>query len=266
MPEAELTEADTPPHEVPYSSPEAETRLGLVVDAARHDVRAGRGSNPPGFPAAARLVYWLAWSDESLRVQIEAAHAAIPDDIAPRRKGETDEKTVAERVAAFAADIVRRLKDPNAVHANLLTHAIARPTPAQIVHVYGGTVLLAAILTPAEQAVIDERRRQVMEEGWTPEHDDEHRNGQMAVAAACYALHGTDEPHFAYHPVQVGVEQNRRIRNRAAYSAVTRDVPNLWPWSESWWKPKDRRRDLERAAALIVAEIERLARAEGTAK
>jgi hypothetical protein len=36
---------------------------------------------------------------------------------------------------------------------------------------------------------------------------------------------------------------------------------DLWPWHDDWWKPKDRRRDLIRAAALIVAEIERLDRA-----
>ena len=35
------------------------------------------------------------------------------------------------------------------------------------------------------------------------------------------------------------------------------DIP--W-WSKDWWKPKDKRRDLIRAAALIVAEIERLDR------
>ena len=39
---------------------------------------------------------------------------------------------------------------------------------------------------------------------------------------------------------------------------MTRD---LWPWAASWWKPKNRRRDLVRAAALIVAEIERIDRA-----
>ena len=33
-----------------------------------------------------------------------------------------------------------------------------------------------------------------------------------------------------------------------------------WPWSLDWWKPKDPRRDLVRAGALIVAEIERLDR------
>jgi len=30
-----------------------------------------------------------------------------------------------------------------------------------------------------------ERRRQIEAEGWTPEHDDEHTRGQIALAAAC---------------------------------------------------------------------------------
>lgn len=33
-----------------------------------------------------------------------------------------------------------------------------------------------------------------------------------------------------------------------------------WPFPPRSWKPKDRRRDLVRAAALLVAEIERLDR------
>jgi hypothetical protein len=37
--------------------------------------------------------------------------------------------------------------------------------------------------------------------------------------------------------------------------------PQQWPWLSKWWKPKDRRRDLVRAAALVIAEIERLDRA-----
>ena len=34
----------------------------------------------------------------------------------------------------------------------------------------------------------------------------------------------------------------------------------LWPWNESWWKPTpdNRIRDLEKAGALIAAEIDRL--------
>jgi hypothetical protein len=34
-----------------------------------------------------------------------------------------------------------------------------------------------------------------------------------------------------------------------------------WPWDLKWWKPTTPRRDLVKAAALIVAEIERLDRA-----
>lgn len=77
--------------------------------------------------------------------------------------------------------------------------------------------------------LVAERRRQIEAEGWTPYHDDEHGNGELARAAACYAL--------------------GKILN------------GYWPWSPRWWKPKDRRRDLIRAGALIVAEIERLDRA-----
>ncbi|QOY96369.1 hypothetical protein IM543_11415 [Massilia sp. UMI-21] len=90
-----------------------------------------------------------------------------------------------------------------------------------------------------EQAAIDvlaERRRQIEVEGWTPDHDDEHSAGQMAAAAACYALHT--------EPVgNVG------------------DYLRFWPWDASWWKPRDRRSNLVRAGALILADIERLDRA-----
>ena len=38
-------------------------------------------------------------------------------------------------------------------------------------------------------------------------------------------------------------------------------IQRMWPgWAWSWWKPKNRRHDLIRAAALIVAEIERIDR------
>lgn len=84
-----------------------------------------------------------------------------------------------------------------------------------------------------------ERERQKLLEGWSPDHDDQHSCGELAQAAACYA-----------YPAPWGV------RPQAA------PPPKLWPWSLHWWKPKDRRRNLVRAGALIVAEIERLDRAE----
>ena len=85
--------------------------------------------------------------------------------------------------------------------------------------------------TDAARDVFAERERQKSVEGWTPEHDDEHSDGQLADAAASYIL---------------GKEWISKIK--------------IWPWSWEWWKPKDRRRDLVRAAALTIAEIERIDR------
>lgn len=90
-------------------------------------------------------------------------------------------------------------------------------------------------LSNAVQSVISERQRQQSVEGWTPEHDDEHTEGEMAEAAACYAM-------FA---------------NNQGFS-----VPGLWPWAREWWKQSGQRRDLVKAGALILAEIERIDRQE----
>ncbi|HFD6777398.1 TPA: hypothetical protein ACF3ML_001116 [Pseudomonas aeruginosa] len=88
-----------------------------------------------------------------------------------------------------------------------------------------------------------ERRRQITAEGWTPEHDDEHSHGQMARAAACYALAGSSAPNDGTAALLVSL---------------------AWPWDEQWWKPSTARRDLVKACALALAEIERLDRATAT--
>lgn len=88
--------------------------------------------------------------------------------------------------------------------------------------------------------IATERRRQIEVEGWTPEHDDEHKGGGMAFAAACYAVMA------------------------AGHAKTSFFVVSLWKWtgwSNDWLKPKNPRADLVRAGALIVAEIERLDRA-----
>lgn len=86
-------------------------------------------------------------------------------------------------------------------------------------------------MTKAAADVLAERRRQIETEGWTPEHDDLHSTQELAFAAACYATADAGDP-----------------------------PPAVWPWRLSWWKPTDRRRNLVKAAALILAEIERLDR------
>ncbi len=86
-----------------------------------------------------------------------------------------------------------------------------------------------------------ERVRQKSLEGFDIAHDDAHTDGSLAFAAASYI-----DPEL-YTP---------------GWPAGQKPRPVKWPrsWGLEWWKPKDRRRDLVRAAALIVAEIERLDR------
>jgi hypothetical protein len=80
------------------------------------------------------------------------------------------------------------------------------------------------------QEITAERHRQIDEEGWSGEHDDRHTKGELAKAAEFYLGNGT------------------------------------WPWAWEVGHPprkknKPRRRQLIIAAALIVAEIERMERA-----
>ncbi|MCG8694659.1 MAG: hypothetical protein MI806_25920 [Minwuiales bacterium] len=102
-------------------------------------------------------------------------------------------------------------------------------------------------MTPVLKEIAAERLRQILDEGWTAEHDDGHHNeGSLSAAASAYALH-------AY-------ETLNPFRTPAPHP------PGMWPFDEDWWKPKDPRRDLIRAAATIVAEIERLDRAAARKK
>lgn len=95
----------------------------------------------------------------------------------------------------------------------------------------------ADVQTAAARDVLAERQRQISVEGRTPAHDDQYTAGDMASAAACYAAQG-----------------------RHHYPEPGRPGPS-WPWAAEWWKPSTYRRNLEKAGALILAEIERLDRA-----
>ncbi len=90
--------------------------------------------------------------------------------------------------------------------------------------------------------IVEERQRQKEIEGWTPEHDNEHTDGSLATVAACYAVAETLREDFDTNDI----------------------MPDFWPesWDESWWKPSpdNRIKELAKAGALILAEIERLQR------
>ncbi|QPI66126.1 hypothetical protein IR195_01515 [Vreelandella venusta] len=89
--------------------------------------------------------------------------------------------------------------------------------------------------------------RQISNEGFSSEHDGHHMKGELARAAGAYAS--------------------------IAGNAIERDASDTsnmlttdWPFERTWWKPTTPRRDLIKAAALILAELERLDRAAAYAK
>lgn len=85
----------------------------------------------------------------------------------------------------------------------------------------------------AARDVLAERRRQVESEGMTNEDDDRYHAAELPRAAASYILNGANG-----------------------------EAPYIWPWAKSWWKPRDARANYVRAAALLLAEIERIDRAQ----
>ena len=101
------------------------------------------------------------------------------------------------------------------------------------------------------ERIAAERQRQVDEEGWTAEHDARHAQGQLAEAAACYAI-----PDGSRDMVRCSSRSFGDPPDRGDAHWVQ---PRRWPWEGEWWKPSgDRIRDLEKAGALIAAEIDRL--------
>ena len=86
--------------------------------------------------------------------------------------------------------------------------------------------------------LIAERMRQITGENYARSHDDSYKPGELAAAGAAYAFSAaTAERYYAADPA------------------------GFWPWDRSSFKPTDPRRDLVKAGALILAEIERIDRA-----
>ena len=90
-----------------------------------------------------------------------------------------------------------------------------------------------------------ERQRQIQQEGWTPDHDAQHQDSELAFAACYYAMPcmllrrcGNEEP-CPVHPDEFFTETG---------------------WDKKWAKreEKSRIRRLVVAGALIAAEIDRL--------
>ena len=90
------------------------------------------------------------------------------------------------------------------------------------------------------ELIAEERQRQIEKEGWTKEHDAQHIDNELAVAAASYAM---PEGARTFMKTQDG-----------------NYLPIFWRFEAKWWKPcpQDRVRELIKAGALIAAEIDRI--------
>lgn len=83
------------------------------------------------------------------------------------------------------------------------------------------------------ELILQERIRQVSQEGWSMNRDLSHSQGELAMAAVAYT--------------------------KATYIDDGSYPPLSWPasWDRKWWKPGNPIRMLVKAGALIAAEIDR---------
>lgn len=147
-------------------------------------------------------------------------------------------KASPEALEQFTAYFVKNYPGPDTVifdpkwHAPKIFRAAIAALSAQVQDVAD---------SPSIKAIAAERARQIEVEGWTPEHDDAHAKGELLLAAKAYFAHATDRA--------LSLPDGERA-----------GIPFAWPWDKKWWKPKTPRKDLIRAGALALAEIERIKR------
>lgn len=86
-----------------------------------------------------------------------------------------------------------------------------------------------------------ERERQVDLEGFWPNEDLCYKDNELVRAAACYLC-------TPFLESWITAEGKNFISS------------GFWPFQETWWKPspQDRIRELQKAGALIAAEIDRI--------
>jgi hypothetical protein len=92
--------------------------------------------------------------------------------------------------------------------------------------------------------VSTERLRQIEEEGYGSSNDDSYPGGELAAAGASYGMHAA----WNLAPTNVGKDPL--------------GIPLWWPFDVVHWKPSDPRKNLVKAAALIIAEIDKIDRKE----
>jgi hypothetical protein len=143
-------------------------------------------------------------------------------------------------LAARAAAEIRSLisgTDEGMQDVELLTREIGRLKRELSAHEEG--------VSGASRAALDtlgERARQRRLEGYDDLHDDAHDDFSLLKAALAYG-------------------EDALLQGTTGHS-FTETAPPSWPWDEGDWKPKNLRRMLVIMGALVIAEMERLDRAD----
>ncbi len=106
----------------------------------------------------------------------------------------------------------------------------------------------AVLHSPALQLVLAERLEQVEQHGYTPDHDDHHGGGEIAMGAGAYLA--------AY--IADGVEG---LEAADALSAALEQ----WPWRSDLFRPTGEVEMLTKATAMLLAELDRVLRLQAKA-
>lgn len=203
-------------------------------DRARRELQVALAAAPQP-PASIGIGHWhdgskpVDWTPEA-EDELHAVLAEYPPESSTGSIGD-DERflTLFDDYVALVkkgepADISQRINERRELFAYITRWADAR-------------TVAASAKDAAARDVLAERKRQVEVERRTPARDDIYMKYELRAAAVCYAL---------------------------TYNMTNpENLPALWPlaWAPEWWKPSTERRNLVKAGALILAEIERLDRA-----
>lgn len=148
--------------------------------------------------------------------------------------GATDTTQAADALKPAAADVLPAIDSAESPSVSAVSETASEEPAAP----EAGLEVWSYYATrcPAAVDVLQERVRQVEKEGYGNDRDDAFTDYQLPRAAICYAIKAAGLP-----------------PHRATL---------YWPFKAEAFKPADRRANLVKAAALLLAEIERLDRAE----
>lgn len=111
--------------------------------------------------------------------------------------------------------------------------------------------------------ILEERERQITKEGYSAAHDDSYFLEELARAASSYCIAGAARASHGNYCIR-SAQFHFKVDRMGLDISVDLDkiAERVWPFDKKYYKPKSHKENLIRAAAFIVAELERLERAD----